>query len=144
MHVDARRGAALLILQAERRTTDPLGGGVEIRTVHHDGGVLAAELQEAGLDPASREAVVDVHPDLFRAGEHDAGDLRMPPQRLTRFRAVARQIIEETVRQAGIAVDVVQRDRKSTRLNSSHVEISYAVFCLKKKKENYNHMRREI
>src|SRR5690349_23234588 len=27
-----------------------------------------------------------------------------------------------------------RRDRKSTRLNSSHVEISYAVFCLKKKK----------
>src|SRR5438874_8025590 len=27
------------------------------------------------------------------------------------------------------------RDRKSTRLNSSHVEISYAVFCLKKKKQ---------
>src|SRR5690349_24251271 len=26
-----------------------------------------------------------------------------------------------------------RRDRKSTRLNSSHVEISYAVFCLKKK-----------
>src|SRR5690349_22833954 len=30
------------------------------------------------------------------------------------------------------------RDRKSTRLNSSHVEISYAVFCLKKKKYNPN------
>src|SRR5204863_3190142 len=30
---------------------------------------------------------------------------------------------------------VVGIDRKSTRLNSSHVEISYAVFCLKKKKE---------
>src|SRR5690349_22556171 len=29
-----------------------------------------------------------------------------------------------------------QRDRKSTRLNSSHVEISYAVFCLKKKRNN--------
>src|SRR5690349_24016896 len=28
-------------------------------------------------------------------------------------------------------------DRKSTRLNSSHVEISYAVFCLKKKKETF-------
>src|SRR5690349_22545823 len=28
-----------------------------------------------------------------------------------------------------------KRDRKSTRLNSSHVEISYAVFCLKKKKK---------
>src|SRR5258707_3228076 len=29
-----------------------------------------------------------------------------------------------------------QRDRKSTRLNSSHANISYAVFCLKKKKKN--------
>src|SRR5690349_23227673 len=29
----------------------------------------------------------------------------------------------------------VAQDRKSTRLNSSHVEISYAVFCLKKKKK---------
>src|SRR5437899_4543503 len=29
-----------------------------------------------------------------------------------------------------------QRDRKSTRLNSSHLGISYAVFCLKKKKMN--------
>src|SRR3989442_11021541 len=30
------------------------------------------------------------------------------------------------------------KDRKSTRLNSSHVRISYAVFCLKKKKIYYN------
>src|SRR5262245_62639806 len=30
----------------------------------------------------------------------------------------------------------VPRDRKSTRLNSSHLGISYAVFCLKKKKKN--------
>src|SRR5690242_21368810 len=29
-------------------------------------------------------------------------------------------------------------DRKSTRLNSSHMSISYAVFCLKKKKKHYN------
>src|SRR5215469_6768610 len=32
------------------------------------------------------------------------------------------------------AAEIMARDRKSTRLNSSHVEISYAVFCLKKKK----------
>src|SRR5699024_12559421 len=32
--------------------------------------------------------------------------------------------------------DPVGRDRKSTRLNSSHVSISYAVFCLKKKKSS--------
>src|SRR6266446_8923640 len=31
-----------------------------------------------------------------------------------------------------------RRDRKSTRLNSSHLVISYAVFCLKKKKNTYN------
>src|SRR5690554_7061506 len=30
------------------------------------------------------------------------------------------------------------QDRKSTRLNSSHVRISYAVFCLKKKKKKHN------
>src|SRR6266496_5065251 len=35
-----------------------------------------------------------------------------------------------------IAVHNGKQDRKSTRLNSSHVEISYAVFCLKKKKKN--------
>src|SRR3712207_6997722 len=31
------------------------------------------------------------------------------------------------------------QDRKSTRLNSSHANISYAVFCLKKKKTTYLH-----
>src|SRR5690349_23575789 len=35
----------------------------------------------------------------------------------------------------GVRGVVGQVDRKSTRLNSSHVEISYAVFCLKKKKK---------
>src|SRR5690349_22840075 len=34
---------------------------------------------------------------------------------------------------AGTAYQMTSGDRKSTRLNSSHVEISYAVFCLKKK-----------
>src|SRR2546427_7932508 len=34
-------------------------------------------------------------------------------------------------------------DRKSTRLNSSHSQISYAVFCLKKKKDN-RHMMKSI
>src|SRR5256885_11504852 len=33
------------------------------------------------------------------------------------------------------------RDRKSTRLNSSHLVISYAVFCLKKKKKHYHRHR---
>src|SRR5690625_8051110 len=37
------------------------------------------------------------------------------------------------------AYDQKTRDRKSTRLNSSHVAISYAVFCLKKKKTLNDH-----
>src|SRR5690349_22716793 len=37
---------------------------------------------------------------------------------------------QELARRLGLFID-----RKSTRLNSSHVEISYAVFCLKKKKK---------
>src|SRR2546429_7110843 len=35
---------------------------------------------------------------------------------------------------------MVREDRKSTRLNSSHGYISYAVFCLKKKKQTSNHI----
>src|SRR6476620_12326459 len=38
-----------------------------------------------------------------------------------------------------------RRDRKSTRLNSSHANISYAVFCLKKKKKtDYNVIMQQI
>src|SRR5690606_41055549 len=35
-------------------------------------------------------------------------------------------------------------DRKSTRLNSSHVKISYAVFCLKKKKKNKVNNQKDV
>src|SRR3712207_7183616 len=38
---------------------------------------------------------------------------------------------------------VVKEDRKSTRLNSSHANISYAVFCLEKKKNGDGHARLE-
>src|SRR3712207_8597280 len=37
----------------------------------------------------------------------------------------------------GVEAPHLDRDRKSTRLNSSHANISYAVFCLKKKNKNY-------
>src|SRR5690606_39683843 len=43
---------------------------------------------------------------------------------------------------AGDRQDVVAEDRKSTRLNSSHVKISYAVVCLKKKTEGGSGLRR--
>src|SRR3712207_7722993 len=43
------------------------------------------------------------------------------------------------VRRQGVGRD--RRDRKSTRLNSSHANISYAVFCLKKKKNTKQTLR---
>src|SRR5690349_22874447 len=52
-------------------------------------------------------------------------------------RAVADRVARSVVR----LLLVVVEDRKSTRLNSSHVEISYAVFCLKKKKNHTNNRR---
>src|SRR5439155_14070285 len=68
-------------------------------------------------------------------GKHDA--------RLPKLQAL-RQVPPDHVAQERVGLveadDVVfgreggARDRKSTRLNSSHVAISYAVFCLKKKK----------
>src|SRR5947208_11389099 len=41
-----------------------------------------------------------------------------------------------------LALRAAAQDRKSTRLNSSHQIISYAVFCLKKKKKNSRHDKR--
>src|SRR5690625_5512256 len=43
-----------------------------------------------------------------------------------------------------ITTEEEKKDRKSTRLNSSHVAISYAVFCLKKKKEERRQLYKEI
>src|SRR3989449_7363558 len=43
-----------------------------------------------------------------------------------------------------LARPVVNPDRKSTRLNSSHGYISYAVFCLKKKKKHTKKKRRQM
>src|SRR5205085_4290291 len=54
------------------------------------------------------------------------------PHQVTRGRA---QRCEGWVAKSGVvAITAAGRDRKSTRLNSSHSQISYAVFCLKKKK----------
>src|SRR5688572_31187473 len=41
---------------------------------------------------------------------------------------------------SAVGREVVALDRKSTRLNSSHSQISYAVFCLKKKKKQHETM----
>src|SRR4051812_49951578 len=43
-----------------------------------------------------------------------------------------------TAEHGKVLSDALGEDRKSTRLNSSHMSISYAVFCLKKKKKTYH------
>src|SRR2546429_8501194 len=74
--------------------------------------------------------------------------IRRPPRSTlfpytTLFRSRKAQISEETALlseapSSGLKriQELTARDRKSTRLNSSHGYISYAVFCLKKKKKN--------
>src|ERR1039458_10540779 len=52
-------------------------------------------------------------------------------QRAIEYTAMVRKLCEAGIRQA-------YPDRKSTRLNSSHLGISYAVFCLKKQKHTQN------
>src|SRR5439155_17354806 len=73
--------------------------------------------------------------------------IRRPPRSTlfpytTLFRSITTLLLNEPkcFRQIGILENGAgdRTDRKSTRLNSSHVAISYAVFCLKKKKKDQN------
>src|SRR5436309_13696508 len=67
--------------------------------------------------------------------------IRRPPRSTlfpytTLFRSLRPPVVGAGPRGALVVLRVAHRlDRKSTRLNSSHVKISYAVFCLKKKKK---------
>src|SRR3989442_1990878 len=74
--------------------------------------------------------------------------IRRPPRSTlfpytTLFRSIKRSRVSKlmspaaALRGSSVPSRMKKRDRKSTRLNSSHVRISYAVFCLKKKKNHY-------
>src|SRR2546430_15320284 len=85
-------------------------------------------------DPATTE--------IYTLSLHDALPiLRRRDPRRAQARRVAprdggqRQQRSSPRRQRSAARDHLDLDRKSTRLNSSHSQISYAVFCLKKKKK---------
>src|SRR2546430_9776813 len=78
---------------------------------------------------------------LFRSvvPRHVRGHDEEPPPRIVRFvyHGARKGLLRQVLR---------ARDRKSTRLNSSHSQISYAVFCLKKKKTRRDqaaHARRD-
>src|SRR5215467_15053695 len=71
--------------------------------------------------------------EIYTLSLHDALPISDPGYKLIR-RCIDRSL-EVTVL-PGPSVVPVALDRKSTRLNSSHLVISYAVFCLKKNKKN--------
>src|SRR2546422_3761958 len=73
-----------------------------------------------------------------RLGRHDEGlrwlDLALDQAHKRDEQAVERQALNARGAVALVSGRIDEADRKSTRLNSSHGYISYAVFCLKKKK----------
>src|SRR5205085_10037429 len=91
-------------------------------------------------------------PGIYTLSLHDALPIsrswrRTSAQKMTRSRATRAATTHEDRRRASTASSApwglrtakthtprLTKDRKSTRLNSSHSQISYAVFCLKKKK----------
>src|SRR2546430_5957877 len=75
--------------------------------------------------------------EIYTLSLHDAlpifGDAELVGQ-LTGESTGNAQLFGEVHREAAVARGLERGDRKSTRLNSSHSQISYAVFCLKQKK----------
>src|SRR3712207_7487301 len=74
---------------------------------------------------------------LFRSAVEAPAEC--PPRITRRPPAAARRTTERRSRSWVASPHSETKDRKSTRLNSSHANISYAVFCLKKKKNKLEH-----
>src|SRR3712207_7008839 len=70
-----------------------------------------------------------------RAVRLDVGQLDRPELGIADHRTLLLADLKNEIRVLELGSPCVGRDRKSTRLNSSHANISYAVFCLKKKKQ---------
>src|SRR5436309_14583459 len=73
--------------------------------------------------------------EIYTLSLHDALPISIYIDDIQWIDPISSKIISRTLNKFPDAplMKLVQRDRKSTRLNSSHVKISYAVFCLKKK-----------
>src|SRR5699024_11726166 len=101
--------------------------GVVVLPGHELGGLLARLDRREGPEERTAGGFLD-------EAHGDEGDHREEHDVERRHVRVARDVDERLCEQRGGAPEQghteVERDRKSTRLNSSHVSISYAVFCL--------------
>src|SRR3989475_7380215 len=121
-----------------------LGAGEPVLLCAVDWIGIANEGQDAFRDalaravgtPAGRVAVHSLH-------QHDAPDCDFSAERILKDEGLdprqfeggfQRQVLARLESAVRESLPRAQPDRKSTRLNSSHSQISYAVFCLKKKK----------
>src|SRR6266496_2604734 len=85
---------------------------------------------EASNGEEAVEAVKELSPEVVFMDVRMPGMDGLETTRVIRDIAPDTKVILFTIEESRAAIADAIRDRKSTRLNSSHVEISYAVFCL--------------
>src|SRR5690606_9946350 len=115
--------------------------GADVRTVDAATPVDAAL---EGVDGVLLTGGADIDPSLYNTARHpatkdaqpgrDAYELELASRAMATdmpLLAICRGVQVLNVAAGGTLVQDLPRDRKSTRLNSSHVKISYAVFCVK-------------
>src|SRR6266542_1540225 len=103
--------------------------GIELDRGLLVGALLAAGYAVHAINPLSVDRYRDRH--RTSGAKSDPGDAKVLADLVRTDRHLHRKVAGDTELAEG--VKVLAQDRKSTRLNSSHGSISYAVFCLKKK-----------
>src|SRR5690606_40849527 len=88
---------------------------------------LETQLEERQVDEQTRRQVQELLDAAQGASDQDCQQIVTEARDQLEGLGQSQQVAQSATQQRSV------RDRKSTRLNSSHVKISYAVFCLKKK-----------
>src|SRR2546427_6060132 len=140
-------------LAAPAHRADALDEQIEVAVVVHEVEFLGIHDQDGTPVEVIEETAVAVgeRGKIFRADR--TLEFYAPPAHALIERGRLRLQVDDQVGPRGLGLERVEyllvqvqlvdrerQDRKSTRLNSSHSQISYAVFCLKKKKNNQYHI----
>src|SRR3712207_8316216 len=133
----------------ERHTVIRLVGSPPGYVGYDDGGQLTEQVRRRPYSVVRFDEIEKAHPDVFNIllQTLEDGQLTHAQGRTVDFKNVVlimtsnvgAQTINKT-KSLGFGSNEEGLDRKSTRLNSSHANISYAVFCLKKKKNKYKYV----